>query len=59
MTDLPTGWPFMLGALIRIILAFTGVKSPRRLRRRWLRYSHWKGFGIERTRFDMTDDTQS
>jgi hypothetical protein len=59
MTDPPTGWLFMLGALFRFILSFTGVRSHRRHRRRRLRYSHWKGFGIERTRFDVTDDSQS
>jgi hypothetical protein len=60
MTDQPTDWPFMLGALIRLLPTFlTWVKSHRRIKRRRVRFSHWKGFGIERTRFDMTDDSQS
>jgi hypothetical protein len=59
MTAPLSGWLF-LGPLIRFLQLLANVRlSRRRRRRRGSRYSHWKGFGIERTRFESFEDSQS
>jgi hypothetical protein len=57
MSDQALGWvSVVIGAVGLFLQIFPIHRNPRRRRRLSLR--HWKFWGIEHTRLDMTDDHQ-
>ena len=59
MHDQLTGWLQVTIGVVSLFLTIFGVKAAKRRNRKRLRISHWKIWGIEHTRFDKTDDSQS
>ena len=59
MTDQLTGWLQVVLGFVSLLLTLIHVKSTVRRRRRWICYSRWKVWGLERQSFEMTDDSQS
>jgi hypothetical protein len=55
MNDQLASWVGDVIAGVGVLLSFLQLRRPRR-NKRIVRYRHWKGFGIERTRLDVTDD---
>jgi hypothetical protein len=58
MTDQLLGWLHVLLGALRLLPMLAGTKPTRRHRWR-VRYWRWKLWGLERERFELTDDRQS
>ncbi|WP_182180650.1 hypothetical protein [Methylobacterium radiotolerans] len=60
MSEQLTGWLQVVIGVVGLLLPFLPVlRKPNRRCQRTVRYSHWKIGCIERTRLDVTDDSQS
>lgn len=60
MSEQLTGWLQVIIGVVGLLLPFLPIlRKPNRRCQRTVRYSHWKIGGIERTRLDVTDDSQS
>ncbi|WP_232629604.1 hypothetical protein [Methylobacterium sp. Leaf118] len=60
MSEQLTGWLQVVIGVVALLLPFLPVLRKSNQRHvRTVRHSHWKIGGIERTRLDLTDDSQS
>lgn len=53
------GWLQVSLEAVGLVLTIWSGKTIQRRRRRRVRYSRFSAWGIERTRFEITDDSQS
>jgi hypothetical protein len=58
MSDQLVGWLQVILGAASLLLTVAGMKRSIRRRRRCIRFSCWKAWGVERSRFEMTDDSQ-